>query len=337
MIKISYIMTDNDEDAKRILEKIGMSTNNISKVDTYANTLLKVETEKKTLFLKIYDDDKKAKVGYKLAHLYPLLSSKGIAVPEVLRYDDSKELIQRPYLIMTAVQGRMLSDAIADMGPAEEISFFGKLGNMTARLHSITYDRFGETIDGNEVGGYIEANDKGPFTTWKDMHKEIINYRLNIFKDSPFGDLINPISSWFEENSGLIDYGIVPRLLHIDLNQKNIFVKDNEVSGIIDLDGAFIGHNEEELMRIEGANFSSDEELRQSFLKGYEQIIRLDDGYEKRRRYYYLSRLLVHIGCMIRFGDEYTNISKEEKVLRKEINSILSNGEVDFDKNKKNA
>lgn len=77
------------------------------------------------------------------------------------------------------------------------------------------------------------------------------------------------------EKSNLIDYSIIPRLLHIDLNQKNIFVKEDKISGIIDFDDAFVGHNEEDLMRTEGANFADNEQLKQSFFRGYTEIIKL--------------------------------------------------------------
>ena len=167
------------------------------------------------------------------------------------------------------------------------------------------------------------------------MHKEIIDYRLSIFKDSYFEDLIGSISLWFKKNRHLIDYDIVPRLLHIDLNQKNIFLKNNQISGIIDFDGAFIGHNEEELMRTEGANFSNDIKSKEAFFKGYTEIIKLDDNYEKRRIYYYFARLLVHIDCLIEYGNNYvTNVEKEQEIIRKKVQNILDGKSVKFDKNK---
>ena len=111
-------------------------------------------------------------------------------------------------------------------------------------------------------------------------------------------------------------------------------MKENKVSGIIDFDGAFIGHNEEELMRTEGANFSTQPKLRELFFKGYTQIIPLDEGYEERRNFYYLSRLLVHIGCLIEYKENYIlNIEEAQEELRREINDILNGIHVKFDKN----
>jgi hypothetical protein len=46
---------------------------------------------------------------------------------------------------------------------------------------------------------------------------------------------------------------LVPRLLHLDLNQSNVFISEDRrsVSCIIDWDETSFGHAEEELMRTE--------------------------------------------------------------------------------------
>jgi fructosamine-3-kinase len=335
-LRLIFMVANNDE-IRTIFESLDFSINSISKVKTLANFLVKVETDKGNYFLKIYDNKIEAKTGYKLAHLYPLLLKYNVSVPKVIKYDDSLKLVKHPYLIITEIDGQMLCDVIDVMGREDKISFYYEFGKIIAKIHSITFDKFGESFDGVKVDKFTEANNKGPFDNWKDMHKEIIKFRLNIFKNSSFEDLIEPIASWFEKNSNLIDYDITPRLLHIDLNQKNVFVKNNQISGIIDFDGAFVGHNEEELMRTEGANFSNDEELKKSFFKGYTEIIKLDLNYEKRRKYYYFARLLVHTDCIIQYGESYVDVKKEGDIVRKEILKLLNDEEIDFNKNKRNT
>jgi fructosamine-3-kinase len=328
-------MVTNNDEIKNIFNSLNIKVNKIIKIKTLANLLFKVETNKENYFLKIYNNKIKTKIGYKLAHLYPFLLSNNIPVPTVIKYDDSLKLIKYPYLIITEIKGKMLCDVIDNMNNSDKNSFYYELGKILAKIHSITFDKFGETFDGKTIQKYSEANNKGPFDNWKDIHKEMIKYRLSIFKNSKFEDLIEPITSWFKKNSNLIDYAITPRLLHIDLNQKNIFVKNNQISGIIDFDDAFIGHNEEELMRTEGANFSDNKKLKKYFFKGYTEIIKLDNKYEQRRRYYYFARLLVHVNCMVQFGDDYIDIEKQQKIVRKEILKLLNDKEIDFNKNKK--
>jgi fructosamine-3-kinase len=327
-------MTISNAKVKEIFDMLKIKINSITKIDTLSNFLLKVETNKINYFLKVYDNKREDKTGHKLAKLYPFLLKNNVPVPKVLKFDDSLKIIKHPYLIITEIEGKMLCDSI---NKKEMNSFYYDLGKIIAKIHSITFDKFGETFDGEKVIGYSEIDHKGPFNSWKEMHKEIINYRLSYFKGTYFEDLIQPIKAWFKKNSNLIDYEIIPRLLHIDLNQKNIFLKNDKISGIIDFDGAFVGHNEEELMRTESANFSNDEELKKSFFKGYTQLIKLDDNYEQRRTFYYLSRLLVHIDCIIQYGNNYVNVEKEQIIVRTEINKILSGKHTDFDKNKPNT
>ena len=317
-------MVANNDEIKAIFGSLDLKINKINKIKTLSNFLVKVETNKGNYFLKIYDNKTEARTGYKLSNLHPLLLKESVPVPKVLKFDDSLKIVKHPYLIVTEIEGEMLCDVIDKMNNEGKTLFFYEFGKLIGEIHSITFKKFGETFDGKTVESFSEANNKGPFSSWKDTHKEMIDHRLSILQDSYFEDLIEPIRLWFKKNRTLIDYNIVPRLLHIDLNQKNIFLKNNHISGIIDFDNAFIGHNEEELMRTELANFSNDSKSKESFFKGYTGVIELDDGYKHRRTFYYLTRLLVHIECLIEYGNNYvTNVKKEQEIIRKKVDKIL--------------
>ncbi|MFP4423729.1 MAG: phosphotransferase [Candidatus Woesearchaeota archaeon] len=269
-------------------------------IKTYSNKVFRVKTDKGNFFLKIFDDENEA---YKLSKLYPMLLERGVPVPEVRHY-------HKNHLVMSEVPGKMLVEALA----GEET--YHELGLIITRIHSITFDRFGEPDTG--------------FARWKDMYNEILDKRLK----KVFPDLIEPIRNWFDKKMHLIDYEITPRLIHEDLNKKNIFIKDKQIC-IIDFDGSFAGHNEEELMRLEGV-FNNKEMW--AIMDSYTSIIPLDEGYEKRRPFYYLSRLLVHIGCVIENGTDYVgDVKKEEEILREEIQKILKGKSIAFDKNGPNT
>ncbi|MFO7710811.1 MAG: phosphotransferase [Candidatus Woesearchaeota archaeon] len=270
------------------------------RIKTYANKVFRVKTDKGNFFLKVFDCEKDC---YKLSRLYPMLLEKGVPVPRVVRSDKN-------YIIMSEVPGKMLYEC------SRGKETYHELGLLIARIHSITFDNFGEPDT--------------EFSKWKDMYDEILDKRLK----KGFSDLVEPIRDWFDKRMHLIDYEITPRLLHEDLNKKNIFVKDGQIS-IIDFDGSFAGHNEEELMRLEGVLERGE---MQAVLDSYKSIIPLDEGYEKRRTFYYLSRLLVHIGCMIENGTDYVgDVKKEEDILRDEIQKILKGKSIAFDKNGPNT
>ena len=327
-------MKINDADVNFIFDSLSIEVKKVVSVNTYANFLVKVETNKETYYLKVFINKKESRVGCKLSKLYPLLSEKGVPVPTVLKYDDSLKIIQHPYLIISEIKGEELRDSIGGFDEEELRDFYYEFGKIVAEIHSITFDEFGETYDGKAVESFSEIGNKGPFDNWKEMHKEIINSRLSLLKGTGFKEIAEPIREWFEANSHLIDYKISPRLLHADLNQKNIFVKNKKISGVIDFDNAFVGHNEEELMRTELANFSDNKKLRDSFFRGYTEIISLDDGFEERRVFYYLSRSLVHIDCIIEYGENYVaDVEKEQERIKREILGILKGESIKFDKN----
>jgi fructosamine-3-kinase len=161
------------------------------------------------------------------------------------------------------------------------------------------------------------------------MHDEIIKSRLEFFKNTEFEYLIKDIITYFEKYSFLINYKVKPRLLHLDLNRGNILVKDNVITGIIDVEESLIGHNEYDLMRTE-IHFEN-EELRTIFFKEYEKYVKLDEGYEKRRPFYSLSRSLVAIRTLILWKDSFSeeDYNREKKRVLELVDKILTTDSLD--------
>jgi fructosamine-3-kinase len=322
----------NDDIVKKIFDDLNLDVINLGRIKTLSNYVYKVKTNKGNYYLKIYVSD--SKKAFKLANLYDLLSKNGVLVPSVLKYDESCSLIKHPFLVLSEVQGDLLVDVFESFSRTNLERFYYDFGRVVGKIHSIKFDKFGECFDGKTVEGYSFIDFKGPFDSWKDFFMEIIKKRLGVLKNSELDDLVEPMRSWFESKLFLLDFDVMPSLIHEDLNQKNVFVKNGVVSGVIDFDDSFIGHNEEELMRLEGANFSNDSLLKDSFFKGYTEIINLDEGYEKRRIIYYLSRLLVHIRCVLEFREDYVgDASKEIEIMRAEIKNIIDGKGTNFDKN----
>lgn len=302
-----------------ILTEAGITGATWEQVPTYQNAVYKIEGDN-TYYLKIFFEEDCCS---KLIEIHNLIQGQ-VPISMIIAHGKIKG---HQYIIFSAVKGVPLNEANLDR--SDLISFYEDFGHVLSHIHSITYEKFGEP-KGNGIGSFSEIG-QGPFLTWKEMHKKIIAARLAQIKGGFFEELREPIRKYFVEHAHLINYDITPRLLHVDLNQKNIFVEQARVSGIIDFDGCFVGHNEEELMRTECANFCDDKELKEAFFRGYTQSISLDEGYEKRRVFYYLSRLLVHMGCLQLFGHEYQkNLEEEVEKVRHEVRKILAGEQVDF-------
>ena len=118
-----------------------------------------------------------------------------------------------------------------------------------------------------------------------------------------FSDLAEPIAAWFAGHDGLLDDTITPRILHMDLHRSNILVSAEQITGIVDVEESVIGHNEYDLMRLELAHFGDGEDaLREAFFHGYGAHMTLDTGYDRRRPFYEMSRMLVGLRCLALFG-----------------------------------
>ena len=136
-------MVANNGEIETIFNSLNINVNKITKVKTLSNFLAKVETNNGNYFLKIYDDEREAKTGYKLSHLYPLLLKNNIPVPEVLKFDDSLKLAKHPYLVVTEIKGEVLRDVINEMSDSDKIAFYYEFGKLIAKIHSITFDKLG--------------------------------------------------------------------------------------------------------------------------------------------------------------------------------------------------
>lgn len=310
---------------KNLLQRASIDYLSYELVPTLQNRVYKVKTEDGNVFLKMFSDE--PYVAQKLASLYPQLHEKGVPVPDVLYAEVSSD---DPFIVLSELSGEPLVVARPKMSNDELSLFYRELGDELGRIHSITFDKFGETNDGKTVIASHEIR-AGPFRTWKEMHRAIIKHRLSHLENTAFSEIITPVYEYFRQNESLIDYVVTPRLLHIDLNQENIFVENGHISGILDFDGSFIGHNEEELMRTASANFPDDNKMQKVFLREYEKHTPLDEGYESRRPYYFLSRLLVHADCLVLFGDAYRPDFKGEIArVKNEISRVIAGERPDY-------
>lgn len=267
---------------------------------------------------------------YKEEIVYKLLMEQGLPVPKIIKVDTSQNIIPFDISISSRLPGESMSEKYNFINFSQKLSVYRELGEIVAKIHNITFDQFGDvknnqgTIQAGEAWEITESSallNQGPFTTWEEMHTELVEARVQYFKGTPFNSLTHDIREYFKTHNHFINYKIIPRLLHMDLHRKNIFMNHGHISGIIDVEESIIGHNEYDLMRIHLAHFEENngEHLKKAFLEGYTKIIPLDKGYESRQNFYKLSRTLVHIKCLILKKEQYSNNLKEDINEAKEL------------------
>ena len=283
--------------------------------DGLSSSVFFVTTTREDLVLKVYTDDVGRWKPRKEQALGAYLRSLGIPAPELHVADGSKRIVPFAYALAGRIPGEPYSRVFLALGEGENTRIYAALGDALGRLHATTFDRFGDVVpsaDGLRVGPAHELDTGapgqrlGPFATWREMHDEIVRSRLELMRGSAFADLIPPVEAFFARHGGLLDDRIVPRLLHMDLHRGNVLVAGGEVAGILDVEEALVGHNEEDLMRTELANVRGEPPAyARAFLQAYEAHVTLDEGYAARRAFYDVSRTLAWIRSLILHGDRH--------------------------------
>ncbi|CAF3415856.1 unnamed protein product, partial [Rotaria sp. Silwood2] len=247
---------------------------------------------------------------YQTLNRYPIES---FHIPQVLKYDS----IVHNYYISSKLPGFPLSQVLGSMTHEQQLEIYRALGMLVGQLHSKHI---------YEKCSHLQSQQ---YASWKHMFSDIIQKQITLFNGTIFEELGNRIHKYLIDNLHLIDYDIVPRLLHMDLHCGNILVSNTKITGILDAEDAIIGHNEYELMRIEKAHFEENNknDYREEFMSSYNCYVKLDDGYEERRQMYSLSRELVGMKCFLDYGDKYAqngSVEEEKKNMEDKIKRIIN-------------
>jgi len=305
----------------------------ISIKEGVANPVFIIETQKTDLVLRIINPVAGSWKVAKEKLVYKLFIKHKIPCPIILKTDISRKIIPFNYIISKRLRGNTLEKSFSNLSLTSKTKIVKELGKYLGIIHSIKFKKFGDIYEQNSkilIGPAHELSDvskrikSGPFLNWKEMHREIIESRLYYFKGTDFENLIGQIKSYFKQNEYLHNYKITPRLLHLDLNRNNIFIENNKITGILDVEESLIGHNEYDLMRTE-LHFNRNLKLRHQFFKEYTKYVSLDKGYEGRRAFYSLSRALVGVRSLVLWKSRYTKKSyiEQKKWVLAHIDKIL--------------
>ncbi|KKR78593.1 MAG: hypothetical protein UU24_C0031G0008 [Candidatus Nomurabacteria bacterium GW2011_GWA2_40_9] len=233
-----------------------------------------ISSPKKELVLRIYP-----KEGWKVekeAYLYNLIKEKtNVPVPAVYNIDTSKSIINKPYALLSKIEGKEL--------PLSK-TLVKEAGSCLAKLHSIKFGSFGWIIN-NQI--------KPKFKTWPGFILYDLNYKIKRTKMP--GQLAAKIKKYVKINQFLLNIKTKPCLLHKDYHKSHILVKDGRISGIIDFEWSIAGHNEMDIVKSLLWMFNRNKELEKIFLDGYKKYGAISDKFNERRRLYelitYLSAL----------------------------------------------
>jgi len=163
----------------------------------------------------------------------PFLSVLGPLVPRTLAVDFTHRLLDRDYMVQTAVPGTSAAEVFSSYSAPAKEHFYRELGCITRTLHDVRGPWFGP------VGGPGES-------TWSAAL--IARYRLlaEDYADAGLGtDGIERLITAVSVHRGVLDQITEPHLLHGDLWHLNILVDSDPdrptITGIVDYDAAYWG------------------------------------------------------------------------------------------------
>lgn len=107
-----------------------------------------------TLVLRIPRSPTAVAVLEKESNVLPVARSVGVLVPELVEYDDSCRLIDRPYQIITRIHGVDLHSIGRE--PPEPLKAHQAVGRTLARLHTVRYS-VAEHINGVPINSALDA------------------------------------------------------------------------------------------------------------------------------------------------------------------------------------
>ncbi len=205
----------------------------------------------------------------------------GIPVPEILVYDNTRDVAPQPFLVMERLPGIPLTAAVN----ADTELVFARIGGFLSELH--------ENVAGEQFG-YVGAHQPmKPAGTWPEafgvMWHRLIDDIAACGGYKPEQEKLMRES--FERDRKVFDHPVRASLLHMDIWHQNILVNaSGNVTGILDWDRALWGDPEIEFAVLDYCGISTP-----GFWQGYGCERDTSPEANLRGIYYYLYELQKYI------------------------------------------
>ncbi len=152
-----------------------------------------------------------------------------IPVPEIYAYDTTMDICDSEFFFMEKLSGDNYEHVKKSFSPALRAQIDQQIGMIIREINSFTGTYFG--YDGN-------SDLRGD--TWKEAFVKIIDAVLEdgARKNADFGYPIDEIRRAVLKHAPALEEVTTPRLVHWDAWDLNFFVKDGQISGILDFERA---------------------------------------------------------------------------------------------------
>jgi aminoglycoside phosphotransferase (APT) family kinase protein len=252
-----------------------------------------------------------------------LLAMTGIPVPMPLYTEITEDA---GYIVSTYLPGDMLSEALPTMDEATAARLYANLGTTLARIHTVTLKQFGEIgypVSGPEMASGYELTHT--FDSWRELFNAMNAFHLQSLVDTEYTDLVAPVRAYLDARASLVPDVCEPSLLHMDFHASNLLVMDDQVCGVLDVEGAIAGHAEFGLMRTELLHFRDERRrFRDVFLQAYGEVLALSRDYESRFNLYYMADLLRRMHGMLVYEQRSGPVlTPQKRETREQVEMLL--------------
>ncbi len=152
-----------------------------------------------------------------------------IPVPEIYTYDTSGEVCDSNYFLMQKLEGQNYDHCKKDFLAATRSEIDRNIGAIVREINQYTGSYFG--YDGNRD---LQA------PTWKDAFIKIVDSVLEDGrkKNADYSFSIEEIREVVQKHAASLDAVVTPQLVHWDAWDLNVFVKDGQITGLLDFERA---------------------------------------------------------------------------------------------------
>ena len=151
-----------------------------------------------------------------------------VPAPRVLFADESRTVCSAPYFIMEYVDGELMGDLRKGWTESDRNTWYEKIGRLIRAYTSVRNDTFGIVASGLEFDSLYEF--------YRDMLVMMLDdaeeYRVDL------GAGREALLERLERSRSAFDAYTDPRLVHYDLWENNLIVRDGEIVGVLDWERA---------------------------------------------------------------------------------------------------
>ena len=199
----------------------------------FSNAIYRIELENgRRVILKVAPQDSVRVMKYEknimyteITMLQKMKNYTSIQVPSMYYYDAAETVIPSGYFFMECLDGELLKNVRSSLSREVQDSIDEELGRNNRLINS---------IEGTKFGYYGQKNHQR--RSWYDAFRGMMEDILDDCRYESVDLIYEPetILDSLESQRECFTDVVIPRLIHGDLSDGNVFIKDGKIQGIID-------------------------------------------------------------------------------------------------------